>query len=109
MDEATYREVVGHYQPRDRKGYLILLHPDPSPATVGDVSGCVNPPSIFRPDAKWVHFRDTCVLPMIEASPGDPYWPAWLAHIETLLAWRAAIPLGDRFWRPDPAGGQGPG
>ena len=102
MDKATYREVVGCYGPRDRKGYLLLLHPDESPAHVGPVSGCVNPPSRFRSNAKFKEFRDTCVIPMIEARPDDANWPLMLAQIEKILAWRAAIPAEDRFWKSDP-------
>lgn len=103
MDEATYRAVVGCYDHHGRKGYLMLLHPDESPELVGPVSGCVNPPSKFRSDAKWRHFRDTCVIPMIEANPDDPNWPLRLAQIEKILAWRASVPAEDRFWQAAPA------
>ncbi len=103
LDAATYREIVGRYDARDRKAYLMLLHPDESPELVGVTSGCVNPPSRFRSDAKWIHFRDTCVVPMIEACPDNPNWPRYLAQIEKILAWRASIPVEDRFWKPDTA------
>ncbi|WP_226019362.1 hypothetical protein [Novosphingobium sp. FKTRR1] len=102
MDAATYREVVGCYEARDRKGYLMLLHPDESPDLAGPTAGCVNPPSKFRSDAKWIHYRDTCVIPMIAACPDDPNWPLRLAQIEKILAWRASIPAEDRFWKVDP-------
>jgi hypothetical protein len=58
LDEATYRAVVGCYEGRDRQAYLLLLHPDESPDLVGEPYGCVNPPSRFRSNAKWIHFRD---------------------------------------------------
>jgi hypothetical protein len=102
MDEATYRAVVGCYDPCDRKRYLMLLHPDESPDLIGPGYGCVNPPSRFRSNAKWRNFRDTCVVPMIEACQDDPNWPLRLSQIEKLLMWRASIPVEDRFWRPDP-------
>lgn len=101
MDEATYREVVGCYEARARKAYLILLHPDENPEFAVDPAGCINPPSKFRSDTKWRHFRDSFVIPMIEAEPDNPNWPAYLAQVETILAWRAAIPAQDRFWKPD--------
>jgi hypothetical protein len=102
MDEATYRAVVGCYEPCNRKGYLMLLHPDESPDLVGPGYGCMDPPSRFRSNAKWRNFRDTCVIPMIAACPDDPDWPLRLSQVEKSLAWRARIPVEDRFWKPDP-------
>ncbi len=101
MDAATYREVVGGYDARGRKGYLMLLHPDESPDPIAGTFCCVNPPSRFGSDAKWMRFRDRCVIPMMAADPDHPDWPRYLAQVEAILAWRASIPPEDRFWRQD--------
>jgi hypothetical protein len=91
MDAATYQDVVGCYEGRARKAYLLALHPDTNPAEhVASMTFCVNPPSMFRSNAKWIHFRDTCIVPRMQGDPDDPNWPFWLAQIERVLAWRAS-------------------
>jgi hypothetical protein len=101
LDEATYWKILGRYDDRARKAYLILLHPDENPEFAIAPAGCINPPSKFRSDKKWRHFRDDFVVPMFEAEPDNPNWPLYLAQIEKILTWRAAIPVHDRFWRAD--------
>ena len=39
---------------------------------------------------------------MMRADPDDPNLPNFLAQIETILAWRAAVPPERRFWKADP-------
>ena len=41
------------------------------------------------------------LLPMMKHDPYDPNLPRFLKQVEVILAWRAAVPLRDRFWRVD--------
>jgi hypothetical protein len=41
------------------------------------------------------------LLPMMQMRPDDPDLPRMLECVEAVLAWRANIAPGHRFWRPD--------
>jgi hypothetical protein len=38
---------------------------------------------------------------MIQHRPDDPNLTNFLKQVEVLLAWRAAVPPDDRFWKAD--------
>lgn len=80
---------------------LYEQHPDECPGTIGTLPYLIHPPSKFASTVRWMKFRDRTLLPMIEAMPDDPNLPRFLAQTEKILAWRAAIPAAERFWKPD--------
>jgi hypothetical protein len=41
---------------------------------------------------------------MMRHRPEDPNLPNFLKQVEAILAWRAAVPPEDRFWRQDQEG-----
>ena len=81
---------------------LYFQHPDETPELIGVLPYLIHPPSRLSSTASWIAFRDRTVLPMMVAEPDDPNLPNFLAQIETILAWRAAIPPDKRFWKADP-------
>jgi hypothetical protein len=38
---------------------------------------------------------------MIRHQPDDPNLPNFLKQVEAVLAWRAAVPPEDRFWKAE--------
>jgi hypothetical protein len=84
----------------ERKVALYLQHPDETPELVGCLPYLIHPPSRLASTAACVRFLDKTLLPMIE-HPDDLNLPRFLAQVETALAWRAAIPAHDRFWKAD--------
>jgi hypothetical protein len=81
---------------------FFLQHPATSPDTrlkMGPYLICG--PSTFCSTARWLAFRDRTLLPMIEERPGDAFLADYLLQVEKILAWRAAIPAEQRFWRAD--------
>jgi hypothetical protein len=86
----------------ERRAALYLQHPQETPELVGVLPYLIDPPSRLASSAAWVRFRDKTLLPMIAHCPDDPNLPRFLAQVEAILAWRAAIPAHDRFWRADP-------
>jgi hypothetical protein len=81
---------------------LILQHPCTSPDTnarMGPYLICG--PSAFSSTARWIEFRDDTLLPMIEHHPGDAFLADYARQIEKILAWRAAIPPEQRFWKAE--------
>ena len=85
----------------ERKIQLLTAHPDECPETIGTLPYLIHPPSRIASTARWMKFRDRTLLPMIEVMPDDLNLPLFLAQTEKILAWRAAIPAADRFWKPD--------
>ena len=85
----------------DARFALYLQHPDECPQLIGVLTYLIHPPSRSSATKAWIAFRDKTVLPMLRHSPGDPNLPNFLAQIEAILAWRAALPADQRFWRPD--------
>ncbi len=100
MDDSCYRRAMD--DERTRKARLIFEHPPISPDHFpAPLSGLVDPPSPTASSSKLRDFRDSCVIPMMQARPDDPNWPAFLRQVEIVLAWRETISPRDRFWRPD--------
>jgi hypothetical protein len=83
----------------ERRAQLYLQHPDESPALIGVLPYLIHPPSNLSSTASWVSFRDKTLLPMIQHRPDDPNLPNFLKQVEAILAWRAAVPPEDRFWK----------
>lgn len=86
---------------RDRKAQLYLQHPNETPELIGALPYLIHPPSRFSSSASWERFRDKTLLPMIRQDGDDPNLPNFLKQVALILAWRAAIPPEDRFWRTD--------
>ena len=86
----------------NQKALLYLQHPDETPKLIGVSPYLIHPPSKLSATASWIRFRDKTVLPMIEHRPHDPNLRNFLVQIEAILAWRASIPPGHRFWKADP-------
>lgn len=84
---------------RQRKILLYVEHPDESPELIGNPSYLIHPPSRLSSTASWIRFRDETLLPMIEHRPDDANLPNFLKQVEAILAWRAAVPAEDRFWK----------
>lgn len=61
----------------------------------------VHPPSKLSSTARWIESRGNPVLRMIEHRPDDRNLPNVLKQVEIVLAWRAAIPPEERFWKAD--------
>jgi len=59
----------------------------------------IHPPGKLSATAAWIRFRDKTLVPMIEYRPDDPNLPNFLRQVESILAWRAAVPAEDRFWK----------
>lgn len=55
------------------------------------------------PTVRWVKYRDDCAR-LAQAQPDNPRWPFRVSQCDAVLAWRAALPVEDRFWKPDPPG-----
>ena len=80
---------------------LYFAHPDTCPQEfTAPMDYLIEPPSWFAPTASFIRFRDKTILPLIAAYPDHPDFPNFLKQIEIVLAWRAAIPPEQRFWRP---------
>jgi hypothetical protein len=86
----------------EQRAALYLQHPDECPELIGVLPYLIHPPSRLGSTAAWISFRDRTVLPMLRQQPDDPNLPNFLARIEEILAWRAAITPEHRFWKPDP-------
>jgi hypothetical protein len=89
---------------RERKAQLYWQHPDECPELTGALPYLIHPPSRLSSTASWIGFRDNTVLPMMRHRPDDPNLPKFLKQVEAILAWRAAVPPEDRFWRKDQEG-----
>lgn len=61
----------------------------------------IDSPSKMAPTAAFAHFRDRTLVPMMQMHPDDPDLPKFLECVEAVLAWRAPIAPGNRFWRSD--------
>ena len=85
----------------ERKAQLYLQHPQESPDLIGVLPYLIHPPSKLSSTASFVAFRDKTLLPMIRHRPDDPNLPNFLKQVEAILAWRAAVPPDDRFWKAD--------
>ena len=86
---------------QERKAQLYLQHPDESPEPIGVLPYLIHPPSRMSSTAAWIAFRDRTLLPMMRHDPDDPNLPGFLKHVEAILAWCAALPPQDRFWKAD--------
>jgi hypothetical protein len=84
---------------RERKARLYLEHPDESPEFSGTLPYLIHPPGKLSATASWLRFRDKTLLPMSERRPDDPNVRNFLRQVESILAWRAALPPEDRFWK----------
>ena len=85
----------------ERKIQLLTAHPDECPETIGTPPYLIHPPSRLASTARWLKFRDSTLLTLIEAMPDDPNLPRFLEQTENILAWRATIPASERFWKAD--------
>ena len=85
----------------DRKAELYLQHPQECPELAEPLTYLIHPPSKLASTASWTSFRDQTLLPLIQQKPDDRNLPLFLKQAETILAWRAAVPPVDRFWKPD--------
>ena len=86
----------------DRRARLYLQHPEETPELIGSLPYLIHPPSKLASSDSWRSFRDRTLLPMIQERPADRNLPNFLRQVEAVLAWRAAVPVPDRFWKPDP-------
>ena len=84
---------------RERKARLYLEHPDESPELIGTLPYLIHPPGKLSATASWLRFRDQTLLPMSERRPDDPNLRNFLRQVESILAWRAAVPAEHRFWK----------
>lgn len=80
---------------------LYQEHPDECPEIDGILPYLIHPPSRFASTVRWRRFRDRTLLPLIAAMPDDHFLPQFLAQAEAVLAWRAALPPEQRFWKAD--------
>jgi hypothetical protein len=80
---------------------LMLEHPDESPELATAPPFLIHPPSRLSSTASWLRFRDGTLLPLIADRPDDPFLPRFLAQTEAVLAWRAALPPEQQFWKTD--------
>lgn len=82
---------------------LVWEHPDTSPDHFSrlPLQYLIPGPSKMAPTAAFVQFRDRTLLPMLAMHPDNPELPRFLECIEAVLAWRATVPLEERFWRLD--------
>ncbi len=83
------------------KARLCGEHPDEGPELNDAPPWLIHPPSRLASTARWQRFRDGTLRPLIAERPDDPYLPRFLAQTETVLAWRAALPPEQRFWKAD--------
>ena len=87
---------------QERKVQLYLQHPEGSPdELIGTLDYLMHPPSKLSSTASWEAFRDKTLMPMIKHRPDDPNLPNFLKQVEAILAWRAAVPPEDRFWKAE--------
>ena len=85
----------------ERKAELYLHHPVEKPDLIGVLPYLIHPPSKLSSTAQWVAFRDKTLLPMLQRRPQGLNLPNFLKQVEAVLSWRAALPIADRFWKPD--------
>lgn len=85
----------------ETKARLCAEHPDESPEIDGILPYLIHPPSRLSSTASWRRFRDGTLLPLIAERPDDPFLPQFLAQTEVVLAWRAALPPEQCFWKAD--------
>ena len=83
---------------RERKARLYFAHPDECPELIGALPYLVDPPGKLASTASWLQFRDETLL-MMRHMPDDPNLPKFLGQVEKILAWRASVSTGDRFWK----------
>lgn len=86
---------------REWKAQLYLQHPEECPEIIGALPYLIHPPGKLSTTASWIAFRDKTLLPLIRQRPDDPNLPNFLKQAEAVLAWWAAIPAVDRFWKAD--------
>ena len=86
---------------RVSRARLYLQHPEEAPEVTGSLPYLIHPPSKLASSDSWRSFRDRTLLPMIQERPADRNLPNFLKQVEAVLAWRAAVPGPDRFWKPD--------
>ena len=87
----------------DEKATLYLQHPDECPELTEALPYLIHPPGKLSATASWVRFRDKTLLPLIASTPEDRHLPQFLRQAEAVIAWRASIPVDQRFWKPDPS------
>lgn len=85
----------------ETKVRLYQDHPDECPEIAGVLPYLIHPPSRLSSTASWLRFRDRTLLPLIAERPDDQFLPQFLAQTEAVLAWRAALPPEQRFWKAD--------
>jgi hypothetical protein len=83
----------------ERKARLILVHPSGCPEIIGTLPYLIDPPGAWSTTDSWLRFRDKTLRPMMRHDPDDPNLPNFLRQVECILAWRAAVPVEDRFWK----------
>lgn len=83
------------------KARLCVEHPDECPELTEAPPYLIHPPSRFASTASWLRFRGGTLLPLIADRPDEPFLPKFLAQTEAVLAWRAALPPEQRFWKAD--------
>ncbi len=83
------------------KARLCAEHPDECPELHDAPPWLIHPPSRLSSTAAWQRFRDGTLLQLIAGRPDDPHLPQFLAQTEAVLAWRAALPPEQRFWKAD--------
>jgi hypothetical protein len=84
----------------ERRAHLFLQHPDECPDVSGPLPYLIHPPGTLSSTASWIAFRDKTLYPMILHRPEDRNLSNLLKRVEDILAWRAGIPIEDRFWKP---------
>ena len=82
-----------------RRAQIYRQHPEDVPELIGVLPYLIHPPSKLASSASWRAFRDRTLLPSIQEEPDDPNLPRFLHQVEVILAWRATVPLEDRFWK----------
>jgi hypothetical protein len=83
----------------ERKALLFREHPSGCPEIIGTLPYLIHPPGSFSSTDSWIGFRDKTLLPMMRHDPDDPNLPNFLRQVERILAWRATVPVEDRFWK----------
>jgi hypothetical protein len=83
----------------ERKARLFLEHPSGCPKIIGTLPYLIDPPGSWSTTDSWIRFRDKTLLPMMRHDPDDPNLPNFIRQVERILAWRATVPVEDRFWK----------
>jgi hypothetical protein len=102
IDYLLSPENLAHLPPEGRRKLLLYMsHPEPAPEFVADPPYFIHPPTRLSSTASWILFRDKTLLPAMLCWPDEPNLPNFLKQVEMILAWRAAQPPENRFWKPD--------